>query len=89
VVSYSIYDSSSYLFLAVLTASLNAFISSTFGPEYLILASVITLCREFQLLFDGVGEASVPSSASSRGKSHNGLRSSYSLANKTAIIEVS
>ena len=41
VLRYSIIDSSSYLFLAVFTAALNAFISSRFGPEYLIIASAI------------------------------------------------
>ena len=88
VVSYSIIDSSSYLFLAILTATLNAFISSRFGPEYLILASAITLCREFQLLFDGIGEAVGPIFGVYVGEeNHEGLRSSYSLANKTSIAE--
>lgn len=88
VLRYSIIDSSSYLFLAVFTAVLNAFISSTFGSEYLILASVITLCREFQLLFDGIGQAVGPIFSVYVGEqNHSGLRSSYSLANKTAIIE--
>ena len=88
VVSYSIIDSSSYLFLAILTASLNAFISFRFGPEYLILVSAITLCREFQLLFDGIGEAVGPIFGVYVGEqNHEGLRSSYSLANKTAIVE--
>lgn len=88
VIRYSIIDSSSYLFLAVLTAALNAFISSEFGPEYLILASAITLCREFQLLFDGIGQAVGPIFSVYIGEeNHEGLRSSFSLANKTAIIE--
>ncbi len=88
VIRYSIIDSSSYLFLAVFTAALNAFISTQFGPEYLILASVITLCREFQLLFDGIGVAVGPIFSVYVGeKNHSGLRSSFSLANKTAVIE--
>lgn len=88
VIRYSIIDSSSYLFLAIFTAALNAFISAQFGPEYLILASAITLCREFQLLFDGIGQAVGPIFSVYVGEqNHNGLRSSFSLANKTAIIE--
>ena len=88
VIRYSIIDSSSYLFLAIMTAALNAFISAEFGPEYLILVSAITLCREFQLLFDGIGQAVGPIFSVYVGEeNHEGLRSSYSLANKTAIIE--
>ncbi|MBQ7660965.1 MAG: multidrug transporter MatE [Clostridia bacterium] len=87
-VSYSIIDSSSYLFMSILTATLNTFISLQFGPEYLILASAITLCREFQLLFDGVGEAVGPIFGVYVGEqNHSALRSSYALANKTAVVE--
>ena len=88
VLRYSIIDSSSYLFLAVFTAALNAFISARFGAEYLILASVIALCREFQLVFDGIGETVGPIFSIYIGEqNHTGLRLSYGLANKTAIIE--
>jgi Na+-driven multidrug efflux pump len=88
VLRYSIIDSSSYLFLAIFTAALNAFISAQFGAEFLILASAITLCREFQLLFDGIGQAAGPIFSVYVGEqNHKGLRSSYSLANKTAVIE--
>ena len=88
VLRYSIIDSSSYLFLAVFTAALNAFISAQFGPEYLILASAVTLCREFQLIFDGIGVAVGPIFGVYVGEqNHTGLRSSFSLANKTAIVE--
>ncbi len=85
---YSIIDSSCYLFFAILTAVLNAFIGAQFGPEYLILASVITLSREFQLLFDGIGQASAPIFSVYLGEENqSGLRSSYDLSNRTAIIE--
>lgn len=88
VLRYSIIDSSSYLFLAIFTAALNAFISAQFGAEFFILASAITLCREFQLLFDGIGQAVGPIFSVYVGEqNHKGLRSSYSLANKTAVIE--
>lgn len=88
VIRYSIIDSSSYLFLAIFTAALNSFISAQFGAEFLILASAITLCREFQLLFDGIGQAVGPIFSVYVGEqNHKGLRSSFSLANKTAIIE--
>lgn len=88
VVRYSIIDSSSYLFLAVLTAVLNMYVTSHFGSEYLILVSAITLSREFQLLFEGIGEAVGPIFSVYVGeKSREGLRSTYALAQKSAIIE--
>lgn len=85
---YSIIDSSSYLFLAILTAILNAFVSSQFGPEYIIVVAGITLSRELQLLFEGIGEAIGPILSVYVGeKSHGGLQYIYKIANKTAIIE--
>lgn len=88
VVRYSIIDSGSYLFLAMQTAVLNTFIGAQYGSEYLILASAITLSREFQILFEGIGEAVGPIFSVYLGEGNrDGLRSSYALANKTAIIE--
>lgn len=88
VVKYSMIDSSSFLYISILTATFNTFISAQFGPKFLILASVITLCREGQLLFDGIGEAVCPIFSVYVGeKNHKGLRASYSLAERTAIVE--
>ena len=88
VVRYSIIDSSSFLFISILTASFNAFISHQFGSKFLILASVISLCREGQLLFDGVGEAICPIFSVYVGeKNRSRLRKSYGLGNRTAIVE--
>lgn len=88
VVRYSIIDASSYLFLAAFTAILNAFVTSKFGSEYLILVSAVTLSREFQLLFEGIGEAVSPIFSVYVGeRSHEGLRTSYALVQKTAIVE--
>ena len=84
----SIIDSSSYLFLSFLTFALNAFVSVRFGTEFLIIVSVISLVREFQLIFDGIGEAITPILSVYIGEeSISGVKSIYSLANKTAIIE--
>lgn len=88
VARYSIIDSSSYLFLATLTAALNAFVSARFGARFLIVVSVVALCREFQLIFDGIGEAITPILSVYLGEeSHSGVRSIYRLANKTALLE--
>ena len=88
VVRYSIIDSSSYLFLAALTAVLNAFVSACFGADYLIVVSVIALCREMQMVFDGIGEAITPLLSVYLGEgSLCGIASLYRLASKTAILE--
>ena len=88
VVQYSIIDSSSYLFLAALTAVLNAFVSACFGADYLIVVSVIALCREMQMVFDGIGEAITPLLSVYLGEgSLCGIASLYRLARKTAILE--
>lgn len=88
VVRYSIIDSSSYLFLGAFTGALNAFVGNQFGPEYLILVSAIVLSREFQLLFDGIGVAVGPIFSVYIGeKSHSGLRSAFTLARKTTVVE--
>ena len=63
VAQYSIIDASTYLFLSIQITILNAFISTQYGAKYLILASVISLVREFQLVFDGIGEAITPATA--------------------------
>lgn len=88
VVRYSIIDSSTYLFMGILNAVLNAFVSARFGPEFLILVSVAVFCRELQMVFDGIGEAITPILGVYLGEeSKSGLKSIYRLANKSAIIE--
>ena len=88
VLHYSLINSSSYLFLSIFVVIVSTFVSTKYGPEYLILASAIMLCREFQVLFDGIGEAINPIfSVYVAEKNHKGLRFAYSLANKAAIIE--
>ena len=88
VVRFSIIDSSTYLFIAVLTGALNAFISAEYGTDCLILASAITLIRNLQLMFDGVGSAISPAFSIYRGEENQqGMRSAYALSSRMAIIE--
>lgn len=88
VVRYSIIDSSTYLFISILTAVLNAFVSARFGPRYLIVVSAIALCRELQLLFDGIGEALTPIMGVYYGEENKeGIKRIYRLAERTAIAE--
>ena len=88
VTRYSIIDASSYLFLSIQIAILNVFISTRFGADYLILASVITLSRELLLVFDGIGEAITPIIGVYLGEEcYTGVSATYKLAERTAIAE--
>lgn len=88
VARFGIIDSSSYLFLAAFTGFLNMYILNHFGSKFLIIVSTVTLCREFQLVYEGIGGAlSPPLSVYAGEHSKEGLRSIYKLGNKTAIIE--
>lgn len=85
---YGLIDSSVYLFNAVFTAVLNAFVSARFGATYLIMVSVIMICREMQMVFDGIGEAVTPILSVYLGeKNERGVRDIYRLAEITACIE--
>ena len=57
VVKYSIVDAGTYLFIAVLAAVLNKFVTAAYGENMLILVSIIMLTKELQVLFDGIGAA--------------------------------
>ena len=88
IVRFSIVDSCSYLFLFVFTAVMNRFAVRMFGPELLILVSVITLVKETQLVFDGIGEAITPILSVYLGEeNYPGVREVWKLARRTANIE--
>lgn len=87
-VNYSIIDSSSYLFIAILISTLNTFVSTRFGAQFLPIVSIVTLCRELQMVFDGIGEAlkSIMSVYVGEGCGE-GVKAIYKIAKKTAIVE--
>lgn len=88
VVYFSIINSSSFLFLSAFAGVLNFYVTTHYGSEYLILVSAITLAREFQMLFEGIGEAVKPIFGVYVGEnSHEGLKATYALAYKTAAAE--
>ncbi len=85
---YSMTDAASYLFMAILTGSLNYYVTKTFGPEDLVLVSVISLYAEFQLVYDGVGEAITPIiSIYWTERCTTGIKKIYTLARRSAIAE--
>ncbi len=88
VVRYSFIDASGYLFAAVFTAAMNSFVTLYFGAEYMILVSVMLLCSEFQMVYDGIGEAITPILGVYLGEDcFPGVRAIYNLAEKTSVIE--
>lgn len=88
IIRYSIIDASSYLFLAAFSAGMSLFVSWRFGQQYLILASVLMLCRELQMVFDGIGEAISPILSVYLGEDcYAGVRAIYALARRTSILE--
>lgn len=88
IVKYGIVDAGTYLFSAILTAVINKFVTAAYGKNMLILVSVITLTREFQLMFDGIGSAITPIATIYLGeKSFDGVKNIWKLSKKTAIAE--
>ena len=88
VVKYSAIDAGSYLFLALFAIGIEHFIIAAWGSDLLILASVFLLVKEFQMVFDGIGEAVTPIMNIYLGEeSCPAIRKCYTLAKKTAVIE--
>ncbi len=88
IVRYSIIDAESYLFIGMMIAVLNTFISIRFGSASLILVSVISLSRELQFVFDGIGEAISPILTIYYSENcSSGMGKIYHIAQKTAIAE--
>ena len=88
VLKYGIVDAGTYLFIAILNAVLNRFVTAVYGEDMLILVSVIMLTRELQLLFDGVGAAMTPIiTIYLNENSFGGVKKMWALAKKTAVLE--
>ena len=87
-VVYSIIDASAYLFLSLLTVILNGFVSHVFGPEFLILVSLTALCKEFQLVYEGLGSAIRPIISIYLSENClSGVKKIYYLAKRVAVVE--
>ena len=87
-VYYALTDSGSYLFLASFSYALNVFVAWRFGERMMIMVSVILLVQEFQLFFDGIGEAITPIiSVYLSENCFAGVRKVWRLARITCILE--
>ena len=74
-------DASTHLFASLLTAVLNHFVILRFGPDLLVLVSAVTLFKEAQIVFEGIGEAVTPIISIYLGEeSSPGVREVWKLA---------
>ena len=88
IAKYSTIDASTYLFFACFAVIVEKYITFAFGSEMLIIASVIFFAKEFQIIFDGIGEAITPLINIYLGEeSYRGIKNCYKLAQKAAIVE--
>ena len=60
ILKYGIVDASAHLSVSLFTVAINFVVLRKFGSDMLILVSVITLLKEGQILFEGIGEAITP-----------------------------
>ena len=88
VVKFGIVDASTHLFVSLFVAFINYYVAAAFGPEVLIVVSVITLLKEAQLFFEGIGEAITPIVGTYLGEeNYPGIRKVWKLANRSMWIE--
>ena len=88
IVRFGIVDASTYLFSSLFTAAVSFFILRRFGPEMLILVSAVTLVKEAQILFEGIGEAITPIISIYLGEeTYPGVRKVWKLARWSLWLE--
>lgn len=81
ILKYGIVDASTHLFISVFTMCINFFLIRQFGSEMLVLAAVISLLKEGQILFEGIGEAITPLISVYLGEENvHGVRKVWQLA---------
>ena len=85
---YSIVDASAYLFAAVFGVCMTRFLRVELGIDALVLVSVIVLFKEFEIVFDGIGEAITPLISVYLGEeSYPGVREIWKLAGRAGMAE--
>ena len=88
ITKFGLVDASMHLFIFLFSFSVNLFVRMYFGPEMLILVSVITLLREGQILFEGIGEAITPLIGVYMGEgTYPGVRKIWKMARWSEWIE--
>ncbi len=88
IAKYGLVDASTYLFLSAFRMGLSYFVTAWVSAEALILVSVITLVKEAQILFEGIGEAITPMIGVYLGEeSYPGVRKVWKLARRSLWAE--
>ncbi len=60
IVKFGVVDATTHLFVSLFSFALSFFMVVHFGEEMAVLVSVVTLLKEGQILFEGIGEAITP-----------------------------
>ncbi len=88
ILRYGVVDAGTYLFISLFSAIVNAYVIAAFGPRALVLTAVITLVREVQLVFDGIGQAITPIVGTYLGeRTYPGVRKVWKLAQRSVRTE--
>ena len=88
IIKYSFVDAGTHLFIAIFTSVMNRFVVVQFGSDALVLVCLITMLKEIQLVFDGIGEAMTPIMGVYLGeKNYPGIREIYRLTRKSERVE--
>ncbi len=88
IIKYGLVDASTHLFISLLTVVINFFVIRQFGAEMLVLVSVITLIKEGEILFEGIGEAITPLiSVYFAEGNYPGVRKVWKYANLSLVVE--
>ena len=88
ILKFGIVDGSTHLFVSLFLIILNFFVIKRFGIEMLIMVSVITLLKESQIIFEGIGEAITPLISTYLGEeNYPGIKAVWRLAFKSLLIE--
>lgn len=81
IIKFGLVDASTHLFVSLFTIVINFFVITRFGPDMLILVSVITLLKEGEILYEGIGEAITPLISTYLGEeSYPGIKKVWKFA---------
>jgi len=88
IAKFGVVDGCAHLFVSLFTFAVSCFMAARFGEEMVVLVSVITLLKEGQIVFEGIGEAITPIISIYLGEgNHPGVRRVWRLARRSQWVE--
>ena len=88
IAKFGIVDASAHLFVSVFTFVIDFFMTARFGPDLVVLVSVVSLLKEGEIVFEGIGEAITPIISVYLGEGNApGIRKVWRLARWSQWIE--